>query len=458
MKTTPDTVFVTLPQMLAAREQRQIRQQAMLAAYRMPLVCYTMNIAGPFKDSPLIRRGFRLGLLFLRRQLAAAGCSVAAMQCYDAPTGPEAYLAADTSAKALKALTAELEDSLPLGRLFDMDVWQPGGVPLGRTELGLPPRKCLICGGDAKACARSRSHTVEQLQAKTADLLTQALQEAERETVARLAIQALLYEVVTTPKPGLVDCDNSGSHRDMDIFTFMASTAALAPYFAQCCRLGQQTADCAPPETLAALRTPGRLAEGAMLAATHGVNTHKGAVFSLGLLCAALGRSGPGAWHSPKAALRLCADMAAGLTAADFDGLTPETARTAGQKLYLEAGITGIRGQAEAGFPAVLNAGLPVLSAGLAQGRSLNEAGGAALLALICAQTDTNLIARSDRATQQGVQRQIAAVLAAEPYPSADTLRALDAAFIRKNLSPGGSADLLALCYFLHFLQQEEAI
>ena len=91
---------------------------------------------------------------------------------------------------------------------------------------------------------------------------------------ARQAVRALLYEVTTTPKPGLVDRRNSGSHTDMDSFTFMSSAASLYPYFEACTRAGRKTADGPAPETFAALRPLGCEAEGEMLAATHGVNTH----------------------------------------------------------------------------------------------------------------------------------------------------------------------------------------
>ena len=147
--------------------------------------------------------------------------------------------------------------------------------------------------------------------------------------------------------------------------------------------------------------------------------------------------------------------MTAGLTEKDFAGVTAENAVTAGQKLYVQYGITGVRGQVEAGLPAVLEFGLPALEKGLAAGYSLNQSGCGALLAIIANSTDTNLIARSDRATQLAVVEELKALLARTPYPDETALRALDDRFIAANLSPGGSADLLALCYLLHFFKTE---
>lgn len=446
---------VTLMEMLEARERRAARQRALLDAYGHTMVCFTMNIAGPIKNSPSILRGFLLGKQLLEDQLRVTGTRVLYHEQIQEKTGNEAIYLLDREPLAVKAVTVEIEDQSPLGRLFDMDVLRPDGRKVDRQELGLSGRRCLICGGPAQACARSRTHTVAQLQEKTQAVLAAAIREADSKTIARLACQALLYEVATTPKPGLVDRANSGSHRDMDFFTFQASAAALWPYFARCCEIGMDTHSLPPEETFSRLRVPGKLAEGDMLRATAGVNTHKGAIFSMGILCGALGRLERQQRRCPERVLAECAAMTKGLTARDYAGLTPETAKTAGQRLYLRYGITGVRGQAEAGFPAVLNIGLPRLEEGLALGKSINEAGCAALIAMLAATVDTNMIHRGGYEAQQQAAGELSALLNREPFPRRETLLALDADYIERNLSPGGTADLLALAYMLHFLKEE---
>ena len=147
--------------------------------------------------------------------------------------------------------------------------------------------------------------------------------------------------------------------------------------------------------------------------------------------------------------------MAEGIVEEDFKNLNKETAVTNGQKLYVNYGITGIRGQVEDGFPAVRNAGLPVLRKGLQDGRTINESGAAALLAIMTESVDTNLIARSDICTQREVVDEVKKLLSENPYLDVETLNHLDQKFIKKNLSPGGSADLLAICYLLYFLLNE---
>lgn len=442
---------VSLTEMLEAREKRAWQQRELLRRGRT-MICFTMNIAGPIKNSPLIGSGYDLGKRLLLGQLDVAGVAVSDFEEVREKTGNECILLVDAEPLTVKAITAELEDHAPIGRLFDMDVLRPDGSKVERQELGLPGRKCLLCGESAQVCARSRKHSVAELQAKTREILQEAVDEWDSREAARLACQALLYEVAITPKPGLVDRENSGSHRDMDFFTFQASAAALQPYFAQCVRIGRQGG--APEETLRALRLPGKLAEAEMRRATVGVNTHKGAIFSMGILCGALGRLDRESWGNPDRILDECAAMAKGIVSEDYRDLTPETAKTAGQKLYLRYGITGVRGQAEAGFPAVREAGLPTLEAALAAGKNINEASCAALLALLVHTADTNMIHRGGFDGMQQATLEVREILDRENFPSRETLESLDKRFIEKNLSPGGSADLLALTLFLHFLRE----
>lgn len=447
---------VSLMEMLDARERRVQHQQMLLQQYHKPLICFTMNICGPVKDSPLIRRGFERGRQLLQQQFFRAKLTPLHRDVTREATGCEAFYILDADPLFIKKFTTDIEDATPLGRLFDMDVLCPDGRKVEREELHLPGRRCLICGGPAKVCSSRRVHTVAELQAKTTAILTEARDNQDTADAARQAVRALLYEVTTTPKPGLVDRRNSGSHRDMNVFTFMDSAAALYPYFEACVRVGRATAEQPAPETFEALRPLGCQAEGEMLDATGGVNTHKGAVFSVGITCAALGRLDRECWADPARVLTEVSAMTAGLTDRDFANVTAENASTVGQRLYVQYGITGVRGQVEAGLPAVLKVGLPALEVGRAMGYDFDRAGGGALLAILANSTDTNIIARSSRERQLVLTEELKALLAKTPYPDKAALAALDDRFIAENLSPGGSADLLALTYLLYFFKTEE--
>lgn len=444
----------TLHEILDNREKRVLRQRKLLEQYRKTLICFTMNIPGPIKNNEWILAGYQLGKTRLLDVLAASGIPLIHQEEICEVTGCEGFFAVDAPARKVKMLMVRLEDGEDLGRLFDIDVLTPEGGKCGREELGLPGRKCLICGKPARICGPVRAHSAEQLWQQTERLLRTGIIQARSQRIAAMASKALLYEVGVTPKPGLVDRANSGAHRDMDIFTFFNSTAALQPYFAQCARIGMETREDAPEETFEQIRIAGMLAEREMLRETAGVNTHKGAIFSLGIVCAAAGRMGGQCPVDTDTLLNQCSAMTRGITQRDFQGITLDTARTAGERFYADFGITGIRGQAEAGFPGVKEYGLPVLQRGLEQGLDIDLAAAAALLAISANIDDTNLIARTDRKTQLAAARTVAKLIQENPYPGREILDTLDRSFTEANLSPGGSADLLALTLLVHFLSR----
>lgn len=438
---------ITLSEVLEARERRAIRQQALLEEYRLPLVSFCMNIAGPVKNDPLIRRAFREGLMRLSEALRGAGMEILYREESDLFTGCEALLVIDGDGPALKKLCVALEDEDRLGRLFDLDVLLPSGEKLEREE----PRPCLVCGQTGKGCASRRLHSVEELQQVTKDILRGFFAQKDGEAVAGLAAKALLYEVCTTPKPGLVDRANNGSHKDMDIFTFLDSTAALLPYLRRAVRLGMETAALSPKEVFSRLRREGMRAERAMAQATKGVNTHKGAIFTMGTVCCAAGRlwTPEQPWAGTEAVLEESARLYAETAAKDFARLRDGKADTAGGRLYREHGIKGIRGELAQGLPSVRHIGLPALKAALEAGAGLEQAGTAVLARFLVQVTDTNLLHRGGPEGQAWAARAAAGLKS--PIPGREELEALDRAMTERRLSPGGCADLLAVTFFLYF-------
>lgn len=446
---------VTLMEMLGAREARAMRQQQLLEEYHLPVISFCLNIAGPVKNSPVLRRAFREGLERLACALLAGRLDVVHREEVDQPTGCEALWVVRGDGRAVKELCVELEDRDALGRLFDLDVLDPVSGKWDRTQLGQPPRKCLVCGKEGQGCASRCRHTVEELQGATQVILEDYFGKKDQQALGALAAKALLYEVCTTPKPGLVDRKNNGSHRDMDVFTFLDSTAALLPYFEEAVRLGMETRDLPPQETFRRLRQAGAAGERAMFRATGGVNTHKGAVFTLGTVCAAAGRlwTVEGFSKDLDAALALCGEMSAQAVQKDFEAIRREGAHTTGQRLYLEHGLEGIRGELSRGLPAVAQIGLPTLRRRLEAGDSLEQAGVQVLLALMAQVVDTNLIARGGLEGQQWAMEQTKNLPQGRAATRQET-EELDRALIERNLSPGGCADLLAITYFLEFLSR----
>ena len=298
------------------------------------------------------------------------------------------------------------------------------------------------------------------------------------ERVAELASRAAILEAAVSPKPGLVCIDGNGAHSDMDYPLFVRSARTLRPYFAEAHALGEALRGYAPQRVFARLRPLGIGAEQRMLRATGGVNTHKGLIFSMGLFCAAAGRlSGQTA---SAAALRQEAASLAGGIAQDFaplaalreslrcgiaDSHSPRDARpelearlgrrlSAGEVMFLLYGITGIRGEAERGFPHV-GLALRALEAHGA-GHDLNTAMAHCLLELMQAMDDTNLLWRGGL---QGLRHAAIASRAALDEGGLRTeagraaLRRMSADFARRGLSPGGCADILAVSVFVRLLR-----
>ena len=237
----------------------------------------------------------------------------------------------------------------------------------------------------------------------------------------------------------------------MDLSTFIASANALTDYFAKCFAIGQeQTGNIFP-----ALRTAGLEAEKAMYQATGGVNTHKGAIFTLGILCGALGQL----WtpENPSPAAKTLFQRCAVLTKIAMDAdLTGADDSTAGLRLYRTTGISGIRGEAAAGFPSISQIGLPAYEKALANGSSENDAGIYTLLTLIAQVEDTNLYHRGGKEGVNFARAATKEVL--DTGLTKNALEQLDDAFISRNLSPGGCADLLAATLFLHNLQNVDIL
>ncbi len=450
---------VELPEMLAGRERRAATQRRLLDIHQKTLVCFTLNIAGPVKVFPLAEDAFTLGRNRIEAALRARGVRVAETQVLFYQYGAEAYWVVGGNALAVKRILTEVEESSPLGRLFDIDVLTADGTKVSRRDIGYPPRTCLICGEPASDCAGGRVHTVAELQQKTVEIIAAELRRIglSPHTVGRLCRMAMLWEVYTTPKPGLVDRNNTGSHRDMDVELFEKSSRALEGYFAACTEVGEEKHGLEPYSLLKYLRPLGREAERVMLETTGGVNTHKGMIFSLGILCGALGQFLGD--HRKANVEGLCCragTVAMPALQRDLAGLEGREDLTAGERQYLAYGISGIRGEAASGFLSVQRYALPVLRHELAAGADLSRAGSLALLSLIAHVTDTNMIARSSREVHRELQEKTAALLAGPEPPSEEAIRALDAEFIARNVSPGGCADLLALAYFLLFWEELE--
>ena len=270
--------------------------------------------------------------------------------------------------------------------------------------------------------------------------------------IGHLALMALQAELDTTPKPGLVDCNDNGAHRDMDHALMQRSIQALHPYFVRLAQLGFTDKQPCHDEIV----NIGIEAEREMFKVTGGVNTHKGALFSIGLAAVAL--AGESFCRITQA--EECGTMAyndvnskqiqsLSNSIASLARLFPDTNGTHGSKAKANNILKGALDNAREGYTQLFKAWLPFYIDRIAEGD--NYALHKTLLRIMCDLDDTNIVYRTSMETMQEVKTEARQMLDASRnivnFEAA--LQAMNTDYIHRNISPGGSADMLSLVVFL---------
>ena len=476
---------VTSGELRSARDRRVLKKwEFLISGEGLCLVEFSLNIAGSIKVFPFARMAFREESRELTDRLSRF--SVLKTEVFEEISGDYAFFLLKSPAVSVKKFLVSIEESHPLGRLFNLDVCGPDGISVKRHDLGLLSRTCLVCGEDAHICTAKKAHSMELIRWQTAKLFHEFFRDRAADMAASAAVRGLLYEVSTTPKPGLVDRNNSGSHKDMDFFTFLDSSASLIPCFREFFCLGWEHVDESETQLFQRLRYAGQQAETAMFSATGGINTHKGLIFASAILCGALGKVHAGRelplpfadvlqecrrlGKCSLADLHRPPNVQTHLPGSENQHVSGHTSDkmeyvhgamthsvslpTNGGRIFTTYGIRGARGEAAAGFPSAIHIGLPALKKWTAAGFSLNDAAAMALLTLISEVDDTNMIHRGGPELAKESKEQakhLLSIVTKENFK--DTLYTLDSRYIRENLSPGGCADLLAVSLMFYFLE-----
>jgi triphosphoribosyl-dephospho-CoA synthase len=264
-------------------------------------------------------------------------------------------------------------------------------------------------------------------------------------TAAKVAVRSLIEEVELTPKPGLVDRKNTGAHQDLTIQLMRTSAESLADTFEKIAFISYgRSPSQSLREEIAAI---GRDGEKRMFKVTGGVNTHKGAIWAIGLLVSAASM-GKGMYSVEKIV------TLAGELARFPDRYCPDTI-TNGGNVTAKYGVGGARREAQQGFPHIIKFSLPMLNRSRAYGMTEEKARLNALLSLIAHLDDTCILHRGGPAALSFAKKQAARLLT---NGNIDGLYILDEEFTRRNISPGGSADLLAASLFLDEFQVNKAV
>lgn len=436
----------TLEAILDAKEKRVQRQKELLTRFEgASLISLSLNIPGSLKLSHNAVTLFEIAVREIHALLAREAITLLAFEQIFALSGAEGIFTCHAQANVLKNFTCKIEEEHPLGRLMDIDVLNAEGKSLSREVFGYPKRRCLVCERDAKSCAREQTHSYAALH-RHIDALVQT--HAWEESIALWCERAMKTEVELTPKPGLVDSANSGAHRDMDIRTFYASIAAIKPFAVCFLKTARAHANETPQETFRRMRAIGIECEQAMFDATQNVNTHKGMIFCLALFCGALGRLKA---HEKNLTCKVLQHeiqaMCKHLVEEDFMHQKPQSA---GMRFFQETGSLGIRGVAQSGFALVFERSLPFFrerQALFGEEVALKQT----LLFLMSFVEDSTLWSRGGLEGLAFAKNEAQKILHVnfERECFDNDLKRFDQTMIAKNLSPGGSADLLALTWLL---------
>lgn len=367
-----------------------------------------------------------------------------------------------------------LDDAADTQMLLDLDLFRRHIAPaLGATVrfVGTEPtdqltRRYNQLMHEVLADVRETARLEKKGNAVSASRVRKAMEQGDMSTIrqlvppttlpyiiAHLATQALQAELDTTPKPGLVDKDNNGAHRDMDYALMQRSIDTLHPYFVKLALLG--STDALPSHT--AIRDAGIEAEKAMLSATNGVNTHKGALFSMGLAVVAAAHEERKIAANEEQILKernggedvlVSLQTTIKALAASF----PDTSGTHGSKAkLLSKGTTAIKGaldNAREGYEMLFAEWLPFYIERRKErdAHTLHKT----LLRIMCDLDDTNVIYRTDLATAEEVKQEARALL--DSFSKA-ALKDMDRHYTTRNISPGGAADMLSLTVFIGSIQ-----
>jgi holo-ACP synthase/triphosphoribosyl-dephospho-CoA synthase len=356
----------------------------------------------------------------------------------------------------IKEITESFEENHSLGRIIDLDVTDKNcaNVSSGKAK------KCFVCNSSAIICMKEQRHDYNELRNLIFDKITNYISSIRREKIIRniseIALKSLLYEVSLSPKPGLVDFNNSGSHSDMNFFTFLNSTASLSNYFTKFAEKGYDFSE-SYSKALPVIRNIGLQMEGAMFKATNNINTQKGLIFLLGLsvFTSANLLSGTEKFSIRKfreIIMKICKNLTENELVYNIQSSTH--GEITFQKYGTKAG--GARLEAELGFPTVFNFGLPVLEMFLKKlhlndKETITFALQKTLISIISNNNDTNILFRKGEKVLENLK-----ILAHKTFNDELKYSELVKFCKKENISPGGSADLLVISVFVFFIVNQD--
>lgn len=407
--------------LLEAREQRNVIIQKRFKKYLKPVLSLKANIVGIDKNKPYmksilfyfeteIEKTFQKQILYKEQLRSIDGNTV--------------LFVIDEDEKTIKSKTEQLESS-KIGRLIDIDVYV-SSTSIKRTS----PRTCLICDDIAFSCIRSKRHSIEEVQNKT----EQIVKEFYTYKLIEFTNDAILKEVELHPKFGLVTKESSGCHKDMNYNTFVISKNALHNGIKQYIEAGFDQQLC--PNKLIEI---GKQMEQHMFIKTNHVNTHKGLIFLLGFILPIYAHQ---LYYDTNVRIEQQIKKLAKDVLKDYYNTIDKTNCSNGEQIYKKTKIKGIRGEVENGLKVVYDC---------PKHNSLYDT----LLYFMSTIDDTTIIHKTSLDTLKTVQKETKKLLDNGGY-SINTSKYIELSnkYLKQNISPGGSADLLVIKILIDSIYQ----
>jgi holo-ACP synthase/triphosphoribosyl-dephospho-CoA synthase len=458
-----------LERVLEARERRaEIRSE--IAKLDIESISLSFNIPGYPKSDEIINLAF-LGIVEeLKSYLSACRINYVEKSAHTSLDEAGDFfilplLQNKYTNREIKSLLEDFEINHTLSRLLDVDLFDKHAKPVSSGKA----KKCMICDKPAIVCMREGNHSFQDLQdfihQQIHTYIDKDLENNITQSITSYASRALMYEVSVAPKPGLVDRYSQGSHTDMDFYTFVSSSAALSFYWKDIAALAFKWDGKEKQKTLIALRMIGMKMERAMLNATEEINTQKGAIYIMGFTAFAMAyllknKIQPKEMEIRSVLKYLNTDIVANELSLQLTNKIDEE-QTHGDKVFAEYGLElggGVRKEMEEGLPLIFDYSLPYLKS-LGHIEATDQAWNTVLrdvlMLVMSVNDDTNILYRSDLHVLSKTKELARFAFQSKDIEKLDKMNDLVEFCEKHNISPGGSADLLATTCFIYWIQRE---
>lgn len=432
------------------REKRVELQNSLLKKYKLPLLTVRANYPGENKNENI---AIEITDIVAKEILSLFDKNIIYQETLESLEGKIYLYFINLLPLDIKKLTIYFEENHILGRCVDLDVYDINGNGLSRSDFNLPKRKCLICNELAFVCGRTMKHSHQEIKDKIISkyISYQNFLKQRTSIINRLvdfSLESMIYEASCSPAFGLVTPITNGAHKDMNFFSFLDSSFVLKDGFR---KMAEVMYSYLPLDiAFSKIREIGKETEKNMFKITKGVNTHKGMIFLMGIAIGATSRI----LYEKKSfedIQKIICEMTKNILK-DFENIDIKKQLTHGEKLFLEQGFTGIRGEIRSGLDIIFNGSLKAFSKALDKTGDINISAVHTLIYLMSKTMDSTIVYRHNFEVLSQVREEMNHIFLAGGVFSKDKyyFEKLEKKYIEKNISPGGSADLLAITIYFY--------